>query len=183
VTRTIHDQASIPAAAQSAGAERVLAIFAEFRGALGVLRCGASQRLVKLGVSMTQIHILSMLEHHGEMAMSRLAEMLDVSDSNATGLVDRLAERGLVERVRDLEDRRVVTVRPSQKGRDVLDEVQLMRDDLLRQVLARLEPEQAERLADALADVRDAVVAEVQEGFGGSMQHAHTGTTTRGITT
>ena len=181
MTRTIRES-GVSTADQSAATDRVLAIFAEFRGALGVLRCGSSQRLVRLGVSMTQIHILSMLEHHGEMAMSRLAEMLDVSDSNATGLVDRLAERGLVERVRDLEDRRVVTVRPSQKGRDVLDEVQLMRDDLLRQVLARLAPEQTERLADVLADVRDAVIAEVQEGFGGSMQHAHTGST-RGITT
>ena len=43
--------------------------------------------------------------------MSRLAEMLDVSLSNATGLIDRMEERGFVERIRVPEDRRVVLVR------------------------------------------------------------------------
>ena len=60
-------------------------------------------------VSMTHLHILSMLDHHGELPMSRLADLLDVSLSNATGLIDRMEERGLVERVRDPDDRRVVS--------------------------------------------------------------------------
>jgi DNA-binding MarR family transcriptional regulator len=113
------------------------------------------------------------------MAMSRLAEMLDVSLSNATGLIDRMEERGLVERVRDREDRRVVVVRPAGRGREALDEVQLMRDDLLRRVLARLDRDAIVGLAEAMADVRDAVVAEAAEGFGG-IEHAHKGGTTRG---
>ncbi len=185
MTRTIREPRSVVTAPEPGPApdDRVMAIFAEFRGALGELRCGASQRLVRLGVSMTQIHILSILEHHGEMAMSRLAEMLDVSVSNGTGLIDRMEERGLVDRVRDLEDRRVVMVRTAQRGREALDEVKVMRNDLIRKVLARLEPEQADRLADAMTDVRDALIAEVREGFGGSQhQHAHAGTT-RGTTT
>ena len=175
MTRTIRDEQSVPRVGRTAAEDRLLGIFAEFRGALGELRCGASQRLVRLGVSMTQIHILSILEHHGEMAMSRLAEMLDVSLSNATGLIDRMEERGLVERVRDLQDRRVVMVRPAQGGREALDEVELIRDDLLRRIVSRLEPDQAERLADALADVRDALLAEVREGFGPTTHHAHPG--------
>ena len=44
------------------------------------------------------------------MPMSRLAEMLDVSLSNATGLIDRMEERGFVERIRVPDDRRVVLV-------------------------------------------------------------------------
>ena len=49
---------------------------------------------------MTQLHILYMLDRHGEMPMSRLAEVLDVSLSNATGLIDRIEERGFIERIR-----------------------------------------------------------------------------------
>ena len=67
--------------------------------------------MVKLGVSMTQVHVLSLLQHHGDVPMSRLADLLDVSVSNATGLIDRMEERGLVERVRVPDDRRVVIVR------------------------------------------------------------------------
>ena len=46
--------------------------------------------------------------------MSRLADMLDVSDSNASGVVDRLEERGYVERIRVPNDRRVVLVRATE---------------------------------------------------------------------
>ena len=60
----------------------------------------ASQDACAVGISMTQIHVLTLLEHHGEMPMSRLADMLDVSFSNATGLIDRMEENGFVERVR-----------------------------------------------------------------------------------
>ncbi len=47
---------------------------------------------------MAQLHILCILHGHGQMPMSRLADVLDVSLSNATGLIDRMEERGFVER-------------------------------------------------------------------------------------
>ena len=87
------------------------AIIADLRASFGELKCIGSERLVRQGISMTQLHVLNLLERHGEMAMSRLAEMLDVSMSNATGLVDRIEERGYVERIRVPSDRRVVLVR------------------------------------------------------------------------
>jgi DNA-binding MarR family transcriptional regulator len=57
---------------------------------IGSLRCAGTGRMVKAGISMTHLHILWVLEHHGELPMSRLADLLDVSLSNATGLVDRM---------------------------------------------------------------------------------------------
>ena len=53
-----------------------------------------------------------MLQHHGPQTMTRLADMLDVSLSNATGIVDRLEDRGFVERVRVKDDRRIVPSSP-----------------------------------------------------------------------
>ena len=67
-----------------------------------------SERLVRLGVSMAQFHIMVTLQRNGLMPMSRLADLLGVSQSNASGLIDRLEERGYVERTRVAEDRRVV---------------------------------------------------------------------------
>src|SRR5690349_17062831 len=87
----------------------IASIMKELRAGLGELRCVSSEGFVKQGVSMTHLHLLSMLDRHGPVPMSRLADLLDISVSNATGLVDRLEERGWVERVRDREDRRVVT--------------------------------------------------------------------------
>ena len=86
-------------------------VIADLRASFGELKCIGSERLVRLGISMTQLHVLHLLDRHGEMAMSRLADMLDVSMSAATGLVDRIEEHGYVERIRVPSDRRIVLAR------------------------------------------------------------------------
>ena len=129
--------------------------------AVGSLRCAGSQRLVRLGISMTHFHVLTLLRHHDAMPMGRLAEILDASMSSATGIIDRMEERGLVERVRVPDDRRVVLVRPTQAGLDLVDEAELVKSDVIASALERLTVEQLERLAIATADLRAALEAEL----------------------
>jgi DNA-binding MarR family transcriptional regulator len=137
------------------------AIIADLRAGFGEMRCVGSERLVRQGVSMTHLHMLSMLDHHGEMPMSRLAELLDISVSNATGLVDRLEERGFVERVRDRGDRRVVIARLSDRGVEMLREVQLLKESQIRAILAHLDKEQLAGVAKAIEDLRGAILSLV----------------------
>ncbi len=134
-------------------------IIADFRATMIALKCAASERLLRLGVSMAQLNILYTLHRSGEMTMSGLADVLNVSLSNATGLVDRLEERGYIERIRVPEDRRVVIVRMAEAGRRLLDEHDAMTDDLLRRVLARLRPEQLSGVAEATSAMRAAIEA------------------------
>jgi DNA-binding MarR family transcriptional regulator len=132
-------------------------IIADFRASMGELKCIGSERLVRQGISMSQLHVMNLLERHGEMPMSRLADMIDVSVSNATGLVDRIEERGFLERDRVATDRRVVLVRISAAGRAVLDEVEALREEVLRSVLDRMTDTQLTRVAAALSDMRQAI--------------------------
>ena len=129
--------------------------------AVGSLRCAGSQRLVRLGISMTHFHVLTLLRHHDAMPMGRLAEILDVSMSSATGIIDRMEERGLVERVRVPDDRRLVLVRPTPAGLDLVDEAELVKSDVMAGAIARLTPEQVERLARATSDLRAAIEVEM----------------------
>jgi DNA-binding MarR family transcriptional regulator len=129
--------------------------------AVGSLRCVASQRLVRLGVSMTHFHVLTLLRHNEAMPMGRLAEILDASMSNATGIIDRMEERGLVERVRVSDDRRIVLVRPSQAGLDLIDDVELVKNEVMIRALARLDGAQLERVAAAVSDIGAAVDQEM----------------------
>ena len=162
-----------------ATAERVAAISAivdQLGGAMRLLRCAATGRMVTQGVSMTHLHVMWRLEESGELTMSRLADYLDVSLSNATGLVDRMEERGLVERTRVSDDRRVVLVGLTSAGRDILDEVQIGKRDLLVAVLGRLKEHQLTRLEAALHDLREAVLSEEiahPELFGVEHDHPH----------
>jgi DNA-binding MarR family transcriptional regulator len=144
-------------------------IIGELHETITAIRCASTGRLMKLGLSMTHMHVLWQLQHHGEMPMNRIADLLDVSLSNATGIIDRMEERGLVERVRVPDDRRLVHVRPTDKGHRTLGDVEAVKRERVRSVLDRLSPAQLDRVARAFDDIRAAVAAE----GGGDLHHTH----------
>ena len=141
-------------------------VLADLARAVGSLRCAGSQRLVRMGISMTHFHVLTLLRHHDAMPMGRLADVLDASMSNATGIIDRMEERGLVERVRVPGDRRIVLVRPTQAGLDLVDELELVKNDVMIRALARLDGEQLAGLAASAAVLGTALEAELADDAG-----------------
>jgi DNA-binding MarR family transcriptional regulator len=159
------------------GRQLVESIMDEFHVAMRELRCVGTERLVRAGISMTHLHVMGLLSRHGETSMSRIADLLDVSLSNATGLIDRMAERGLVERVRVPDDRRVVLVRLSGEGQAQLDAQEVLRRDLLQKILGRLDATQLKRLSQSLADVHGAVAgllaSDGPDAFGMAHDHSH----------
>ena len=139
-------------------------IIAQIDASISELRCVGSQQLVRAGVSMAHLHVMWLLKRHGDLSMGRLAELLDVSLSNASGLIDRMVERGLVERVRVPDDRRLVLVALSSHGLQMLDHADVLRSDLLVSVLRRLDPAQLQRVAGAMVDIRQAIQAAMDAG-------------------
>ena len=147
-------------------------VVADLRASFGEVKCIGSERLVRLGISMTQLHVLNLLDRHGEMAMSRLADMLDVSMSAATGLVDRVEEHGYVERIRVPSDRRIVLARITDTGRQLLDDIDSVQTEILDRILDGLDETQLTRLAAAMVDLRTAVDAIVTDHASGGY-HTH----------
>jgi DNA-binding MarR family transcriptional regulator len=145
-------------------------IIADFRAAMSMLKCASSERVLRLGISMAQLHILLTLQRSGEMTMSRLAEVLNVSLSNATGLIDRIEERGYVERTRVPEDRRIVKIRVTPQGSQMLDEIDALSDELLRSVLGRLDRSKLTGVAQAASALRSTL--EVTTGADPMDPHA-----------
>ncbi len=159
VTRTIVEERSTEAASPGASVETILT---EVSGWIGDLRCGSMERLVQGNVSLSQMHVLWLLQHQGEMSMSRLAELLDVSMSNATGIVDRMEEKGFVERARVPDDRRLVLVRPGAAGLQALSETETSRRERMRAVLGHLSASERPVVLAALRSLRRALSAEVE---------------------
>jgi DNA-binding MarR family transcriptional regulator len=108
------------------------------------------------GLSIVGFHVLALLEVHGPMPMSHMADELGVALPNATGIVGRLAERGIVTREHDPADRRVVLVALSHEGRALIDEMDSARRDRLRRLLGVMRPEQRSRLLRTVNDLKQA---------------------------
>ena len=83
-----------------------------------------------LGLSPVQCHVLHLIEPDEPLPMSRLAGVLQCDASNVTGLVDRLEERGIVERRPSPTDRRVKVVVLTPTGTR-------LRAQMLRRMIAR----------------------------------------------
>ena len=175
--RTINPDSTIPAggatraSAPADSSPQIEEIVEDLQQMIGSLRCAGTGRMVKAGISMTHLHILWLLEHHGDVTMSRLADLLDVSLSNATGLIDRMEERGLVERVRVPSDRRIVMVRASAAGDRVREEIEALKHDQIRSILGRLDAPKLARMRGAFGDLREALAAELEDA--GHLDHVH----------
>jgi len=111
------------------------------------------------GTSMAHFVVLSLLADGEGLPMTTLARTLDVSLPSMTGIADRMASHGLVERVRDPDDRRVVRCRLTSAGRDRLAVVESMQRDRITCVLGHLSVRQLERLEVSLGDLQGAFAA------------------------
>ncbi len=92
-------------------------------------------------LTVPQHRLLVLVSSDGPRRTGTLAEDLGVSQSNASRLVARLAERGLVRRVADPGDGRVSVVEVTAAGRRVLDAVSEHRLRDLRAIVAAMPPE------------------------------------------
>jgi len=161
--RSIGEQPTNPAAeAPSGDAASVETILTEVSSWIGELRCASMGRLVQGHVSLSHMHVLWLLQHHGSMTMSRLADLLDVSLSNATGIIDRMEEKGLIERVRVPDDRRLVLVVPGAAGVRALEQSETSKRERLRAVVGHLTAAERPVVLMALRSLRRALSAEVE---------------------
>jgi MarR family transcriptional regulator, 2-MHQ and catechol-resistance regulon repressor len=113
-------------------------------------------------LSLVHLNVLTAIEAGGPISMKRLSEAMDVTDASATGIVDRMEKRGLVERRHATEDRRVVLVHLTEAGRAVFSQMAEHRRETLRLVLSELTDDEVSALLvgmKALKAARARVVA------------------------
>ena len=111
------------------------------------------EALAKQGLSMGQFAVLRTLGPTGRGTTKDLAQAMGVTTGTISGLVDKLEAEGLVQRERSKEDRRVVYLEVTKKGRSVMEE---MRQAVIRDAAAAFEDWSAtdlEKLNDLLGRV------------------------------
>jgi len=118
----------------------------------------AMEELVKSrGISATQYNVLRILRGSGAEGLCRnaLRDRMLTRMPDMTRLLDRMEEAGLVVRVREGDDRRMVMTRITRKGRQLLDDLDAPVMALHRKQMAGLTDAQLRSLSDLLTLVRD----------------------------
>jgi DNA-binding MarR family transcriptional regulator len=81
----------------------------------------------------------------GTCTSSELAEIFDVQKSAITAIIQRLWEKGLIERTRDEKDRRVVYLSLTDKGKDLYSQCEERIHSLVEGLITQFEQHEIEQ--------------------------------------
>ena len=127
----------------------------------------ASIRLLRLlrredeasGITGPRLSALSVVVFSGPLTMAELAASEQVRGPTMTRVVDALVADGLAERIADPADRRIVRVRATEKGRNLLDSGRRRRVEALTARLNRL-ADSERRALDRAAELLERITRQ-----------------------
>ncbi|MDB4951059.1 MAG: transcriptional regulator, MarR family [Gemmatimonadetes bacterium] len=121
------------------------------------LMAGLSELLKAHDLTQTQYNVLRILRGAGEPGLTagEVGDRMITRDPDVTRLLDRLEKRGLVERWRCGQDRRVVRTRITAAGLAVVDPLDAPVLDLHARQLHHLGPERLDALIGLLEAARE----------------------------
>lgn len=108
-------------------------------------------------LTMQQVRVLRQVVRQPGLSVHALAEHLGVSAPTASGLVDRLVDKGVVLRADDPADKRVRRVLPSETGIDLLEGMDSLFVRMMREIVAELSLAELEQFRVSMATMAEAM--------------------------
>jgi Transcriptional regulators len=106
------------------------------------------------GLGPVDLHVLAIVEAKPDVILKEIRDYLDVPNSTLTGIVDRLENKGLIERVISARDRRSFGLKLTVKGQELRDEQRRIRRAAAVRMLEALD-------SDAEREVFAAMMAKI----------------------
>lgn len=125
--------------------------FEAYARAVGLSDPSRLQVWEDLGLTLSQLRVLHILNADPGMTAGTLAERLGVRPSTVTGIVDRLVKQALVAREADPDDRRVVRNCLTPRGVEATNDLSRASREFLTTILERLADDDFLRLREGLA--------------------------------
>lgn len=114
------------------------------------VQLGGLPSWAEVDLTMPQLKVLILADRRRPMPTSQVARTLGMTLSTATGVVDRLVGQGLIERLEDPSDRRMVLLRATADGKELTDRLMRGGRVRLKEILNQLGDDELRTVADAL---------------------------------
>ncbi|WP_373892992.1 MarR family winged helix-turn-helix transcriptional regulator [Virgibacillus natechei] len=131
--------------------EAIVDVEKRLRYIAGIIKQNGRKILNNYPITSPQFVAIQWLMDEGDLTIGELSKRISLAFSTTTDLVDRMEKNQLVERVRDLNDRRVVRIHVLDKGKTIIREVIAKRQEYLGEVLDKFSDEQTKTLSGLLA--------------------------------
>jgi len=116
----------------------------------GIIKRNGRKILKNYPITSPQFVALQWVIDRENLTIGELSKKIGLAFSTTTDLVDRMERNGLVQRVRDTDDRRVVRIVALEKGKSIIKEVISKRQQYLGEVLNNLSTEEKETISRSL---------------------------------
>lgn len=113
------------------------------------MRVHQLEKWTSLDMTLSHAKTLDLLEKRGPLRMGTLAGSLGFAVSAMTTVVDRLVDRGLVRRLSDPGDRRVVICELTPAGHEAVDQFWSIEFERIRAVTDQLDAEELKNIVEA----------------------------------
>jgi len=111
-------------------------------------------RKLRFDFNLSQLKAISAFKEDKDYTMGELSRNIKVTMPSMTEMIDGLEELGIVERWRDVEDRRVVRVKLTEKGKQMRKEFMVRRREELENIFSKLSVEDWDELINSLEKAR-----------------------------
>src|SRR3954466_7265484 len=122
-----------------------------------ILRNYIDQRAKERGTTRAQWVVLFRLRTQEGLSQVDLAEVLELQPISLVRLLDRLVEQGLLERRHDPRDRRANRLFLTRAGRQLVDDLDSLRDAIAIDVLQEIPDAAIETSLKALQDIKERI--------------------------
>ena len=100
-------------------------------------------------LSITEVHVIEAIGLNEARNMSSVARDLDITIGTLTIAINNLVRKGYVHRARGEEDRRIVFISLTDKGKTVYEHHEQFHDEMIRTTITRLSEEEMKVLISA----------------------------------
>ena len=97
-------------------------------------------------ISHQELSLVGFIGDHGDSIMRDIANYMDVPFSTATGIVEKLVQKGYLKRYHSEDDRRIVLVSLEKKGKDTHELFSSKKREMSTQVMSALTPDEQKSL-------------------------------------
>ncbi|WP_414049890.1 MarR family winged helix-turn-helix transcriptional regulator [Macrococcus animalis] len=107
----------------------------ELRRLADIIKNEGRSELKKQNITDTQFIAIQWIKEVGPLNIGSLAKHMNLAISSTSELVDSLSNNGFAERIKNLEDRRKVSIQLTDKGESVIESVILKRQMFLNKLV------------------------------------------------
>jgi len=124
----------------------------------GIRRRFAGKEIMDIlgsGITPAHVHILRILRFEGTLNVTGIGQKLLIRGPQMTYLIDNLVDQGMVERVPDPNDRRVINIVLTDKGRKILESHEKTIIDSISANLSALSEDELKELSTSLRSLKE----------------------------